>query len=224
MLPQGGFSAADEMCLVYLTYYPRMPLSDCYSKPHLTSFLRALGVQQLYNEEEFKRAPFGDAFSPDMIDHELEERLRKLMGESASAGVRSMDVSMSWYLHKMKIQLPQSHQNKSVLELLYEDSLWEDEVLTQALQEMYTQGHYYVGCLTSGRTALSQVPSEDVVPTFVPYKINADSCVSANVDDASDVHLSGSGGYSARQKNDGVSSVSSFLTVAVLSVLVTAAV
>ena len=43
----GGQSTRDEMCLTYLFYWPRAPLSLCHSKPSLDTILQSLGIQEL---------------------------------------------------------------------------------------------------------------------------------------------------------------------------------
>ncbi|KAF0292060.1 DBH-like monooxygenase protein 1 [Amphibalanus amphitrite] len=40
----GGFSTKNEMCLAFITYFPRTPLANCGSKPHVGDFLQAMEV------------------------------------------------------------------------------------------------------------------------------------------------------------------------------------
>ena len=42
---QGGFGTYDEMCLVFLNYYPRVPLSGCTSRPSVPDMLTAMGIK-----------------------------------------------------------------------------------------------------------------------------------------------------------------------------------
>ena len=44
---QGGFSTMNEMCLAFITYFPRTPLTDCGSKSHVGDFLRSMAVQSV---------------------------------------------------------------------------------------------------------------------------------------------------------------------------------
>ncbi|KAK8740904.1 hypothetical protein OTU49_002766, partial [Cherax quadricarinatus] len=46
----GGFGAEDEMCLAYLSYYPRVNLSLCTSTPPLETISEALGIQNTYDK------------------------------------------------------------------------------------------------------------------------------------------------------------------------------
>jgi len=43
----GGLSTREEMCMGFITYYPRAPLADCRSLPTLTTALAALGVRRV---------------------------------------------------------------------------------------------------------------------------------------------------------------------------------
>ena len=40
----GGLSTREEMCLVFVLYYPRAPLADCRSLPALHTLTSALGI------------------------------------------------------------------------------------------------------------------------------------------------------------------------------------
>ena len=42
--PKGGLGSDEEMCVVYLAYYPRTPLSTCFSSPTVDQVARALGA------------------------------------------------------------------------------------------------------------------------------------------------------------------------------------
>ena len=44
----GGFSTREEMCLVYAFYYPKAPLSVCYSLPSQKTVFESLGITELY--------------------------------------------------------------------------------------------------------------------------------------------------------------------------------
>ena len=46
----GGLSTRDEMCLVFILYYPRAPLADCRSLPALNTLTGALGVEKVYGQ------------------------------------------------------------------------------------------------------------------------------------------------------------------------------
>jgi hypothetical protein len=50
---QGGYSTKQEMCLAFVTYYPRTPLASCFSMTPVPFFFETFGVQQFldYNME-----------------------------------------------------------------------------------------------------------------------------------------------------------------------------
>ena len=41
---QGGFTSQQAICLAYVYYYPRLPLSNCETSTEFQSFFQALGV------------------------------------------------------------------------------------------------------------------------------------------------------------------------------------
>ena len=61
----GGLSTRDEMCLVFVLYYPRAALADCRSLPALHTLTEALGIKDIYGHSFEKLALFmkdiGDA-------------------------------------------------------------------------------------------------------------------------------------------------------------------
>ena len=54
----GGLSTRDEMCLVFVLYYPRAPLADCRSLPALHTLTHALGIQDVYGTAFHKLVAF----------------------------------------------------------------------------------------------------------------------------------------------------------------------
>ena len=61
----GGLSTRDEMCLVFILYYPRAALADCRSLPALHTLTEAIGIKDIYGHSFEKLAFFmkdiGDA-------------------------------------------------------------------------------------------------------------------------------------------------------------------
>jgi hypothetical protein len=62
---------------------------------------------------------------------------------------------------------PTGLQNQSVLELLYEESFWQDPLRVQALQKVYAEGDFLSDCLNSGRQPVSQVTFYHIVVNLV---------------------------------------------------------
>lgn len=42
----GGYSTKQEMCLTFITYYPKIDLAGCYSMTPVIEFFEAFGVYQ----------------------------------------------------------------------------------------------------------------------------------------------------------------------------------
>jgi len=67
----GGLSTRDEMCLVFVLYYPRSSLADCRSLPALHTLTNALGIHEMYGSSfqhlvEFMKDIGGEG-SPDHL-------------------------------------------------------------------------------------------------------------------------------------------------------------
>ena len=54
----GGLSTRDEMCLVFILYYPRTSLADCRSLPALHTLTTALGIHDIYGHSFEKLVDF----------------------------------------------------------------------------------------------------------------------------------------------------------------------
>ena len=54
----GGLSTRDEMCLVFVLYYPRAALADCRSLPALHTLTEAIGIQDIYGHSFEKLVDF----------------------------------------------------------------------------------------------------------------------------------------------------------------------
>ncbi|ROT77268.1 dopamine beta hydroxylase [Penaeus vannamei] len=47
----GGFGTEEEMCLAFLSYYPRVNLSICASQPHIDEILDGIDVEEVKNKD-----------------------------------------------------------------------------------------------------------------------------------------------------------------------------
>jgi hypothetical protein len=54
----GGLSTRDEMCMVFVLYYPRAALADCRSLPALHTLTNALGIKDVYGSAFQKLVDF----------------------------------------------------------------------------------------------------------------------------------------------------------------------
>lgn len=51
---QGGFGTEEEMCLVFVTYYPRVDLAVCSSQPNMSEILEGINVEDLHIVEQVR--------------------------------------------------------------------------------------------------------------------------------------------------------------------------
>ncbi|XP_023242126.1 DBH-like monooxygenase protein 1 [Centruroides sculpturatus] len=54
----GGLSSREEMCIVFLMYYPRISLALTASCPLPKNFLSSLGVKRIFEDDKFLISPF----------------------------------------------------------------------------------------------------------------------------------------------------------------------
>ncbi|KAK7081201.1 DBH-like monooxygenase protein 1 [Halocaridina rubra] len=47
----GGIGTNEEMCVAYLSYYPKVNLSMCYSRPSIQSLYESVGIQDIYHKD-----------------------------------------------------------------------------------------------------------------------------------------------------------------------------
>ncbi|XP_042889307.1 DBH-like monooxygenase protein 1 [Penaeus japonicus] len=75
----GGESTQEEMCIAFLTYYPRTDFMFCLSTPELPLIYRSFGIQEVYNEHDLTKS--SRLNKPKLIDEEGENELLEKMKE-----------------------------------------------------------------------------------------------------------------------------------------------
>ena len=106
----GGLSTRDEMCLVFVLYYPRAALADCRSLPALHTLTQAIGIQDIYGHSFEKLAVF-----------------MKDIGDATMGGVQASSSSLSDLLSSLALEtgysLPSVPQRPSTAPLTEEELL-----------------------------------------------------------------------------------------------------
>ncbi|KAB7497844.1 MOXD1-like protein 1, partial [Armadillidium nasatum] len=113
----GGFGTDDEMCLVFLSYYPRLNLGECYSRPDLAMLFDVFGIQNLY-ENDFIIESYID------IDKETENLVS--MSQSQSPGTNADKFKLSHFFNIINISEPASLRGKTFYQILTSDKTWEN--------------------------------------------------------------------------------------------------
>ncbi|XP_063586157.1 MOXD1 homolog 1-like [Penaeus indicus] len=164
---QGGFGTEEEMCLAFLSYYPRVNVSSCLSQPSLETLLATLGVEDIHDRDavikprasewEFE----GRSDLPEDVDKSLYEELTNEEGPTA------LPLEMAQAFRGIVAKAPEKYANMSLYDILKDEATWEDFKMVMRLQDeaVYSKHVLYCGDL-SGR---DQVKMSEGYPDFVPY-------------------------------------------------------
>ncbi|XP_069946724.1 MOXD1 homolog 1-like isoform X2 [Cherax quadricarinatus] len=156
----GGFGAEDEMCLAYLSYYPRVNLSLCTSTPPLETISEALGIQNTYDKGKMGKILHGRA----ELDEEAERELLDAVQSNVSPEDTTIQVSQMF--HTLVVKTPEKYVNMSLHDILHDDVTWQDSRVVAALQEKVVFGRYATKC----RQQSARVFSEDEIVPFPDFR------------------------------------------------------
>ncbi|XP_047468824.1 DBH-like monooxygenase protein 1 [Penaeus chinensis] len=163
----GGFGTEEEMCLAFLSYYPRLNVSSCLSRPSLETLLGTLGVEDIHNRDAIIKTPAsewelnGRSDLPEEIDNSLYEELTQEEGPAA------LPLEMAQSFRGIVAKSPEKYANMSLYDILKDEATWEDFKMVMRLQDeaVYSKHVLYCGEL-DGR---DQVKMSEGYPDFVPY-------------------------------------------------------
>ncbi|KAG8329654.1 DBH-like monooxygenase protein 1 [Homalodisca vitripennis] len=160
----GGYSTKQEMCLGFITYYPRSPLASCLSMTPVDFFFHTFGVQKFYHfnmttiERMFLRLtdaqivkktvsttpPSFPKLSPDdelndAINEEAISTLKKMADYSVEGGGENS------LFDSLIIEDPEEFRNRSFTSHLH--SLpWAEQLLTQRIETAVYRGKHMTFC------------------------------------------------------------------------------
>ncbi|XP_042233945.1 DBH-like monooxygenase protein 1 isoform X2 [Homarus americanus] len=178
----GGFSTEEEMCLAFLTYYPRVNLSGCYSKPDMALVFDTFGIQDLVNNDlkMFNHQGFSEYY----INEEDEKAV--LLDMLSEGGTKPHNIHLADIYHNVVAKAPQKYFNVSFYDILYDKTTWQNNQLITTLQEMTMFGQHEPSCENHGRELIQGLPKKVRYPDFIPLKPQHQKCTS-NLQDA-EVH------------------------------------
>ncbi|KAK8384812.1 hypothetical protein O3P69_014395 [Scylla paramamosain] len=158
----GGFGTMEEMCLAFLTYYPRANLSGCYSKPDMALIIDTFGIKDLYNNN---LTQFDHRYLKDFpIIDEMEDWLLDMM--EAEEGGQSRDITLANIFNSVVVKEPQKYLNQTFYDILYNPTTWEDPYLARTLQQMVIQGQHEPSCEYHGRQPVLGLPKKSKYPRY----------------------------------------------------------
>ncbi|XP_025190486.1 MOXD1 homolog 1-like [Melanaphis sacchari] len=187
-LTHGGYSTKQEMCIAFVTYYPRTPLASCFSMTPVPFFFETFGVQQFldYNmegvEKIFLKLADSTTKNPPsqtttttttttptlnnvkMLNELNQEHIAYLMKPPSF----TIDDSKEQNLFRdLEIMEPVEFQNKTFQQHL--DNLpWEDSLLTKNIERRLINGKHMTFCRLHNDT-LALMMNTYLFPNFTAY-------------------------------------------------------
>nr|XP_027217094.1 DBH-like monooxygenase protein 1 [Penaeus vannamei] len=173
----GGFSTEDEMCLAFLTYYPRVNLSGCYSRPDMALVFDTFGIQDLFDND---MNIFNDqSFSEEFINEEVENSSLTRMKDRVNEPV---DIHLGNIYRYIIAKAPQRYFNTSFYDILHDKATWQDTRMISTLQEMIVYGQHEPSCENHGRIIIDRLPKKVKYPNFIPLHRDEQQCTLAEKD------------------------------------------
>lgn len=177
----GGEGTEQEMCLSYLTYYPRIDISNCLSSPQLPTIYEPLDVQDVYYKDERTMKRFSgrglSSGSVKSIDVNLIKRMDKQLLENPDADIKNVDFSLVF--KKVMLKHPQEFENITLYDFLHDDNTWKNPKIVAALQEYMRYQPQLVECENVKTQPVEGVNGIVKYPDFLTFKsLEDDECAS----------------------------------------------
>ncbi|XP_076044750.1 uncharacterized protein LOC143027356 [Oratosquilla oratoria] len=169
----GGFGTEDEMCLVFLGYYPRMELSECHSSPDFSLLLNTFGVD-IYNREEIMKAlrlpPREGPISP-----EADEKVMDQMGKDLK------NIFLGAFFKGVWISEPPELKDQPFFEIVNNGGWWRNKTFLKEFKNVVSYGQFESFCYKHGRIPFDQMSERTEYPNFTAIKTLETSCIPAPI-------------------------------------------
>nr|XP_053647657.1 DBH-like monooxygenase protein 1 [Cherax quadricarinatus] len=166
----GGARTSDEMCLVYLSYYPQIQLDHCQSQPTLGTILNSLGLKKVIDNSD-KKINF---YHTKEIDEEQETRM---VHDLLKGNLELPNISYDFHLNLKSVIVQQldALRNTSLYDILYSNATWQDEQLVTSFQDQVSYDIHKIFCHYMGKPI---VDGEELCsyPDFVGIKQLGSEC------------------------------------------------
>ncbi|XP_069165930.1 MOXD1 homolog 1-like isoform X2 [Procambarus clarkii] len=160
----GGFGTEEEMCLAFLTYYPRVPLAVCLSTPHVKDILEGVGVDDTYHND----LQLSD------IDEEVETVAAAAL-LSGEAPLRVKNLALSDVFFSLVAMAPEKYHNETLHKILNDRKTWDDNLLAATLQDKIINDLQVPLCV-SREGILPGMPEIFLYPGFIPLDPPVEKC------------------------------------------------
>nr|XP_045616124.1 MOXD1 homolog 1-like isoform X2 [Procambarus clarkii] len=167
----GGFGTEEEMCLAFLTYYPRSPLAVCFSMPHIKDILEGVGVDDTYDN----RVQIGSGRGHGSDINEEAEAVAAAALLSGETTLQTKNLALSNVYFRMVAKAPDKYHNQTLHKILNDRNTWGDNLLTATLQDKIINDLQVAKCMKRDGK-LSGVPEIFLYPGFIPLDPPAENC------------------------------------------------
>ncbi|KAL5275199.1 MOXD1 family protein [Megaselia abdita] len=193
----GGYSTKQEMCLSFLTYYPRTQLTGCYSMTPVREFFETFGVYQFYslNMNDVENLFLYNGNAMDLLPNSIvgKSDMNKFNSSKSKISQVYADGEDLLYqeslLNKLIISDPIEFHDRTFLSHLNQLP-WSEPLFTKRVEQIMITGKHMTFCRVSNDSI--SIPSEIIrypnyttyhkPPGLCPYHFLRDNsgCVSIN--------------------------------------------
>ncbi|XP_059608084.1 MOXD1 homolog 1 [Phlebotomus argentipes] len=201
----GGYSTKQEMCLSFITYYPRIDLAGCYSMTPVKEFFETFGVYQFYsmNMTDVENLFLYNGNILDLLpttifpnyppggnvdDEENRKAIEALKNAKEYSFVDEEDVLyQESILNKLIISDPVEFHDRTFLSHLNQLP-WSEPLFTRRVEQTILTGKHMTFCRVSNESIsiASEILKYPNFTTFIkpashcPYHINIDDIASSS--------------------------------------------
>nr|XP_036230713.1 MOXD1 homolog 1 [Bactrocera oleae] len=161
----GGYSTKQEMCLSFITYYPRIELAGCYSMTPVREFFETFGVYQFYslNMTDVENLFLYNGNVLDYIPNTIYAKTKKNRVNMTDEE-RLYEESL---LNKLIISDPVEFHDRTFLSHL-KQLPWSEPLFTKRVEQTMITGKHMTFCRVSNESV--SIPSEIIrYPNFTTY-------------------------------------------------------
>ncbi|BFG03078.1 MOXD1 homolog 1 [Drosophila madeirensis] len=169
----GGYSTKQEMCLSFITYYPKIELAGCYSMTPVREFFEMFGVSQFYslNMTDVENLFLYNGNLLDYIPKRASPRIRE---NHLNMTVEDLLYEES-LLNKLVISEPVEFHDRTFLSHLIQLP-WSEPLFTKRVEQELINGKHMTFCRISNDSI--SIPSEIIrFPNFTTFVKPAGTCL-----------------------------------------------
>ncbi|XP_022225581.2 MOXD1 homolog 1 isoform X1 [Drosophila obscura] len=169
----GGYSTKQEMCLSFITYYPKIELAGCYSMTPVQEFFAMFGVSQFFslNMTDVENLFL---YNGNLLDYIPERATSKARKNHLNMTVEDLLYEES-LLNKLVISDPVELHDRTFLYHLNQLP-WSEPLFTKRVEQELITGKHMTFCRVSN-DSISIPPEIIIFPNFTTFVKPARTCL-----------------------------------------------